>query len=57
MFRCYFLTYHTNCAVVSVFWLRGDIVFGHSVSKKDSYSVYLEERRLPSPTRINLEEP
>ncbi len=21
-FRCYFLTYHTSCAVVSVFWLR-----------------------------------
>ncbi len=38
-FRCYFLTYHTSCAVVSVFWLRQEIVFGYSVSKKDSYSV------------------
>ncbi len=38
-FRCYFLTYHTSCAVVSVFWLWGEIVFGYSVSKKDSDSV------------------
>ncbi len=40
-FRCYFLTYHTSCAVVSVFWLRWEIVFGYSVSKKESYSVSL----------------
>ncbi len=44
-FRCYFLTYHTSCAVVSVFWLRQEIVFGYSVSKKDSYSVSLIERQ------------
>ncbi len=43
-FRCYFLSYHTSCAVVSVFWLRREIVFGYSVSKKDSYLVYLIER-------------
>ncbi len=40
-FRCYFLTYHTSCAAVSVFWLRREIVFGYSVSKKDSYLVFL----------------
>jgi hypothetical protein len=43
-FRCYFLTYHTSCAVESVFWLRREIVFDYSVSKKDSYSVSLIER-------------
>ncbi len=47
-FRCYFFTYHTNCAVVSVFWLRREIVFGYSVSKKDSYSVSLIERQTAS---------
>ncbi len=47
-FRCYFLTYHISCAVVSVFWLRREIVFGYSVSKKDSYSVSLRERRTAS---------
>jgi hypothetical protein len=40
----YFLTYHTSCAVVPVFWLRREIVFGYSVSKKDSYLVSLIER-------------
>jgi hypothetical protein len=40
-FRCYLLTYHTSCAVVSVFWLRREIVFGCTVSKKDSYLVSL----------------
>ncbi len=47
-FRCYFLAYHTSCAVVSVFWLQREIVFGYSVSKKDSYSVSLIERRTAS---------
>ncbi len=49
-FRCYFLTYHTSCAivVVSVFWLQWEIVFGYSVSKKDSYSVSLIERQTAS---------
>ncbi len=47
-FRCYFLTYHTSCAIVSVFWLWREIVFGYSVSKKDSYSVFLIERRTAS---------
>ncbi len=47
-FRCYFLTYHTRCAVVSVFWLRQEIVFGYSVSKKDSFLVSLIERRTAS---------
>jgi hypothetical protein len=42
-FRCYLLTYHTSCAVVSVFWLRREIVFGFTVSKKDSYLVSLIE--------------
>jgi hypothetical protein len=46
-FRCYFLTYHTSCAVMSVFWLRREIVFGYSVSKKDSDSVSLIERDKP----------
>ncbi len=43
-FRCYFLTYHTSCAVVSVFRLRREIVFSYPVYKKDSYSVSLIER-------------
>ncbi len=44
-FRCYFLlTNHTSCAVVSVFWFRREIIFGCTVSKKDSYSVSLRER-------------
>ncbi len=43
-FRCYFITYHTSCAVVSAFWLRREIVFGCTVSKKDSHSVSLIER-------------
>jgi hypothetical protein len=43
-FRCYFLTYHTSCAVVSVFLLRREIFFGYSVSKKNSYLVSLIER-------------
>ncbi len=47
-FRCYFLTYHTSCAVASVFWLRREIVFGYSVSKKDSHSVSLIARRTTS---------
>jgi hypothetical protein len=47
-FRCYFLTYSTSCAVVSVFWLQQEIVVGYSVSKKDSYSVSLIERRTAS---------
>ncbi len=47
-FRCYFLTYHTSSAIVSVFWLRREIVFGYSVSKKDSYSVSLIEGRTAS---------
>ncbi len=42
-FRCYLLTDHTSCVVVSVFWLRREIVFGCTVSKKDSYSVSLRE--------------
>jgi hypothetical protein len=44
-FRCYFPSYHTSCAVVSVFWLRREIVFGYSVSRKDSYLVFLIERQ------------
>ena len=47
-FRYYFLTYHTSCAVVSVFWLQREIVFGYSVSKKDSYSISLIERQTAS---------
>ncbi len=47
-FWCYFLTYHTSCAVVSVFWLWWEIVFGYSVSKKDSNSVSLIERQTAS---------
>jgi hypothetical protein len=47
-FRCYLLIYHTSCASVSVFWLRQEIVFGCTVSKKDSYSVSLIEREFAS---------
>ncbi len=47
-FRYYLLTYHTSCAVVSVFWLRQEIVFGCTVSKKDFYSVSLIERESSS---------
>jgi hypothetical protein len=47
-FRCYFLTYHTSRAVVSVFWLQRERVFGDSVSKKGSYSVSLIERQTAS---------
>ncbi len=47
-FRCLLLTYHTSCAVVSVFWLRQEIVFGCTVSKKDSYSVSSIERESTS---------
>ncbi len=46
--RCYFLRYHTSCAIVSVFWLRQEIVFSYSVSKKDSYLVSLIERQTAS---------
>ncbi len=45
--RCYLLTYHTSCAVVSGFWLQREIVFSCTVSKKDSYSVSLIERESP----------
>ncbi len=47
-FRWYLLTYHTSCAVVSVFWLRWEIVFGCTVYKKDSYSLSLIERESAS---------
>ncbi len=47
-FRCYFLTHHTSCAIVSVFWLQWEIVFGYSVSKKDSHLVSLIERQTAS---------
>ncbi len=47
-FRCYLLIQHTSCAVVSVFWLRREIVFGCTVSKKDSYQVFLIERKSAS---------
>jgi hypothetical protein len=43
-FRCYLLTNHTSCAVVSVFWYWRVIVFGCTVSKKDSYLVSLRVR-------------
>ena len=39
-----YLSYHTSCAAVSVFWLRREIVVNYSVSKKDSYLVSLIER-------------
>jgi hypothetical protein len=42
--RCYLLTNHTSCAIVSVFWFWREIVFGCTVSKKDSYSLSLRER-------------
>ncbi len=44
------LTYlpYQLCAVVSVFWLRQEIVFGCTVSKKDSYLVSLIERESAS---------
>jgi hypothetical protein len=45
---CYLLTYHTSCAVVSVFWLRREIVIGCTVYKKDSYSLSLIERESAS---------
>ncbi len=47
-FRCYFITYHTSCVVVSVFCQWWEIVFGYSVSKKDSYLVSLIERQTAS---------
>ncbi len=47
-FRCYLLTDHTSCAVVLVFWLQWEIVFGCTVSEKDSYSVSLLERESAS---------
>ncbi len=48
-FRCYLLLIcHTSCAVVSVFWLRQEIVFGCKVSKKDSYLVSSIERESTS---------
>jgi hypothetical protein len=43
-FRCYLLTNHTSCALVSVSWFQREIVFGCTVSKKDSYLVSLRER-------------
>ena len=43
-FRFYFLSYHISCAVVSVFCLQREIVFGYSVSKEDLYLVSLIER-------------
>jgi hypothetical protein len=46
--RCYFLTYHTSCAVVSVFWLRREIVFfTQSYSSKDLKCVVVVVRRCP----------
>ncbi len=52
-FWCYLLIYHTSCAVVSVFWLRWEIVFGCTVSKKDSYSV-IRNGLMPHLWGINL---
>jgi hypothetical protein len=43
-FRCYLLTNHTSCAIVSVFWFCREIIFGCTVSKKDSNLVSLRER-------------
>ncbi len=43
-FRCYLLTNHTSCAVVPVFLLQQEIVFGCTVSKKDSYLISFRER-------------
>ncbi len=42
--RCYLFTNHTSCAVVSVFLFWQEIVFGCTVSKKDSYLVSLRKR-------------
>jgi hypothetical protein len=47
-FICYLLIYHTSCAVVSVFWLLQEIVFGCTVSTTDSYWVSLIERESAS---------
>ncbi len=46
--RCYLLTYHSSCAVVSVFWLRQEIVIGCTVYKKDSYLLSLIDRESAS---------
>jgi hypothetical protein len=43
-FRCCLLTDHTSCAVVSFFWFWREIVFGCTVSNKESYSVSLRKR-------------
>ncbi len=43
-FKCYLLTNHTSCAIVSVVWFWREIVFGCTVSQKDSYLVSLRER-------------
>ncbi len=40
----YSYIYHTSCAIVSVVWLRWEIVFGCTVFKKDSFLVSLIER-------------
>ncbi len=47
-FRFYLLTYHTSCAVESVFWLWREIDIGCTVYKKDSYSHSLIERESAS---------
>ena len=47
-FRCYLLTDNTSCAIVSVYWFRWEIVFGCTVSKKDSYLVSIIERQTAS---------
>ncbi len=47
-FGCYILTHHNSCAILSVFWLRREIVFGCTVYKKDSYSLSLIERESAS---------
>ncbi len=47
-FRCYLLIHHTSCAIVSVFCLRREIVFGCTVFKKDLYLVSLIERESAS---------
>ncbi len=33
-FRCYLLIYYTSCAIVSVFWLQREIVFGCTFLRK-----------------------
>ncbi len=43
-FWCYFLTDHTSCALCQFFCFWREIVFGCTVSKKDSYSASLRER-------------